>query len=321
MGQERVSKANRFSPFISFSREEWRQLRASTPLLLQEEDLARLHGINERVSLAEVEDIYLPLSRLLNLYVGATQNLYEATHKFLGHTGTKVPYIIGIAGSVAVGKSTTARIVQALLSRWPNHPKVDLVTTDGFLFPNAELERRGIMHRKGFPESYNTRRLIQFLADVKSGKPIVEAPVYSHLAYDIVPTEKIVVRQPDIVILEGLNVLQTSAASHAQRPMNIFVSDFFDFSIYVDAPENLIREWYITRFFTLRQTAFRNPESYFHRYASLTDVEAEATASRIWEEINAKNLRENILPTKPRAQLILHKGEGHQVQEVQLRKI
>lgn len=310
-----------FSPYIRFGREEWRQLRASTPLPLTEPELIALHGINEKVSLPEVEEIYLPLSRLLNLYVGATQNLYKATHAFLGHLGNKVPYIIGIAGSVAVGKSTTARIIQALLSRWPNHPKVDLVTTDGFLYPNAILEERGILHRKGFPESYDTRRLIHFLADVKSGHPEVIAPVYSHLSYDIVPNENITVRQPDIVIIEGINVLQTVKSPRGGRPINVFVSDFFDFSIYVDAPEQLIRHWYIERFQTLRQTAFRDEASYFHRYSSLTEEEASKTASCIWEDINAKNLRENILPTKQRAQLILQKGEHHRVDSVSLRKI
>ncbi|WP_157071008.1 type I pantothenate kinase [Alicyclobacillus acidiphilus] len=316
-----VSNGRKFSPYIKFTRDEWRNLRASTPLLLEESDLAALHGLNERVSLTEVEEIYLPLSRLLNLYVGATQKLYQATHDFLGHTGSKVPYIIGIAGSVAVGKSTTARIIQALLARWPDHPKVDLVTTDGFLYPNAELERRGIMHRKGFPESYDLRRLIHFLADVKSGMPEVTAPVYSHLTYDIVPSQVISIRQPDIVILEGLNVLQTKSSGKHGKSLNINVSDFFDFSIYVDAPERTIREWYISRFFTLRETAFRDEKSYFHRYATLSDEEAEATASRIWEEINAKNLRENILPTKQRADLILEKGDEHRVTGVQLRKI
>lgn len=311
----------RFSPYIKYSRDEWRHLRDATPLPLTERELSDLHGINERVSLTEVEDIYLPLSRLLNLYVGATQNLYKASHDFLGHLGGKVPYIIGIAGSVAVGKSTTARIIQALMSRWPNHPKVDLVTTDGFLYPNRELDKRGILHRKGFPESYDARRLIHFLADVKSGKPEVIAPVYSHLSYDIVPTESVVVKQPDIVILEGLNVLQTTKSARGDKPMNVFVSDFFDFSIYVDAPERLIRQWYIERFLTLRVTAFRDELSYFHRFASLTDEEAVQTATKIWEDINAKNLRENIYPTKQRAQLILQKSENHFIEEVQLRKI
>ncbi|MFB5188848.1 type I pantothenate kinase [Alicyclobacillus fastidiosus] len=310
-----------FSPYITFSRDEWRNLREATPLTLTEAELETLHGLNEQVSLTEVEEIYLPLTRLLNMYVGATQNLYQASHRFLGYAGEKVPYIIGIAGSVAVGKSTTARIIQALLSRWPNHPKVDLVTTDGFLYPNRELERRGIMHRKGFPESYDTRKLIHFLADVKSGKPEVTAPVYSHLTYDIVPSEQIVVRRPDIVILEGVNVLQTSRSTSGNRPMNVFVSDFFDFSIYVDAQESFIRGWYVERFQKLRETAFRDTKSYFHRYAILTEEEANETALRIWEDINAKNLKENILPTKQRADLILQKGDHHMVERVHLRKI
>lgn len=319
---QKVDTNRSFSPYITFSREEWRNLRAATPLPLTEAELIQLHGLNERFSLSEVEDIYLPLSRLLNLYVGATQNLSKVTHAFLGHLGAKVPYIIGIAGSVAVGKSTTSRIIQALLSRWPNHPKVDLVTTDGFLLPNRELERRGIMHRKGFPESYDTRRLIHFLADVKSGKPEVIAPVYSHLTYDIVPEEQIVVRQPDIVILEGVNVLQTPrSGSGSRRVQNVFVSDFFDFSIYVDAEERFIREWYIERFLTLRETAFRNTKSYFHRFSRLTVAEASEMGERIWEEINAKNLKENILPTKARAQLILKKGDQHMVEQVQLRRL
>ncbi|MCL6598509.1 MAG: type I pantothenate kinase [Alicyclobacillus macrosporangiidus] len=311
----------RFSPYITFSREEWRHLRDSTPLPLTEAELEQLRGINERVSMDEVADIYLPLSRLLNLYVAATQNLYQATNTFLGHLEAKVPYIIGIAGSVAVGKSTTARIIQALLARWPNHPKVDLVTTDGFLYPNRVLEERGLMKRKGFPESYDVRRLIQFVADVKSGKPEVLAPVYSHLTYDIVPGEFIRIRQPDIMILEGLNVLQTNPDSGRKRAPQVFVSDFFDFSIYVDAKEEHIKRWYVERFQTLRETAFRDEKSYFRRYADLTAEEAERTALSIWEEINAVNLRENIAPTRNRAHLILEKAEDHTVRQVLLRKL
>ncbi|MCL6593061.1 MAG: type I pantothenate kinase [Alicyclobacillus sp.] len=311
----------KFSPYLTFSREEWRHLRASTPLPLTEAELTELHGINEKVSIDEVEDIYLPLSRLLNLYVAATQNLYQATNTFLGHTENKVPYIIGIAGSVAVGKSTTARIIRALLARWPNHPKVDLVTTDGFLYPNRVLEERGLMKRKGFPESYDVRRLIQFVADVKSGKPEVWAPVYSHLYYDIVPGEYVKVCQPDIVILEGLNVLQTQGEVGRKRAPLVFVSDFFDFSIYVDACETDIKQWYIDRFLTLRDTAFRDERSYFRRYAELTEEEAIQTAHQIWEEINAVNLRENIAPTRNRAQLILEKARDHSVQKVYLRKL
>jgi len=308
------------SPYIDLTREEWSQLRNSTPLTLTEDDLASLRGLNEQVSLCEVEEIYLPLSRLLNLYVDATQKLHKATHTFLGNSTEKVPYVIGVAGSVAVGKSTTARILQALLARWPNHPKVDLVTTDGFLFPNAVLETRHLMKRKGFPESYDRRRLVKFVADVKSGAYEVSAPVYSHLAYDILPGQQQVVRKPDIMILEGLNVLQTGVG-RAENYTPVFVSDYFDFSIYVDADEGHVRQWYVERFLTLRRTAFRDPASYFHRYAVLSDAEARERALSIWNEINGVNLIENILPTRTRAFLILEKGADHSVRNVKLRKL
>jgi type I pantothenate kinase len=308
------------SPYLDLTREEWSRLRNSTPLTLTEDDLAKLRGINEEVSLREVEDIYLPLSRLLNLYVDATQKLHKATHTFLGNSTEKVPYVIGVAGSVAVGKSTTARILQALLARWPNHPKVDLVTTDGFLLPNAVLEARGLMKRKGFPESYDRRRLVKFVADVKSGAGEVTAPVYSHLAYDILSGRRQVVRKPDIIILEGLNVLQTGVG-RAENYTPVFVSDYFDFSIYVDADEEHIRQWYVERFLTLRRTAFRDPASYFHRYAVLSDEGAREKALSIWNEINAVNLKENILPTRTRAFLILEKGADHSVRSVKLRKL
>ena len=307
-------------PYITFSRDEWAQRRADTPLTLSEADLAQLRGINERVSLDEVVEIYLPLSRLLNLYVAATQELYRATATFLGNHDPKVPYVIGMAGSVAVGKSTTARILQSLLSRWPNHPRVDLVTTDGFLHPNQVLQARGLMQRKGFPESYDVRTLIQFVSDVKAGLPKVQAPVYSHLRYDIVPGEFQVVDQPHIMIVEGLNVLQPGESVPGQKP-RVFVSDFFDFTIYVDAKVEEIRTWYIERFLTLRDTAFRHPASYFHRYSSLADTQARERASTIWREINEVNLVENILPTRERAHLILEKGHDHMVQRVKLRKL
>jgi type I pantothenate kinase len=306
--------------FLNFTHEAWGHLRADTPLTLSEADLAQLRGINERVSLAEVVEIYLPLSRLVNLYVAATQELYRATATFLGSQVPKVPYVIGMAGSVAVGKSTTARILQALLARWPAHPKVDLVTTDGFLYPNQALEERGLMHRKGFPESYNLRALMQFVSDVKAGLPTVKAPVYSHLSYDILPDQFLEVDQPDIMIVEGLTVLQTGDGGLEHKP-RLFVSDFFDFTIYVDAQVEDIREWYIARFLTLRDTAFRNPASYFHRYASLSDQQARERASTIWKDINEVNLLENILPTRERADLILEKGRDHSVQRVKLRKL
>ena len=308
------------SRFIEFTRAEWARLRASTPLPLTESQLRGLVGLNERVSLSEVADIYLPLSRLLNLYVGATQKLHDATATFLGSATPKVPFVIGVAGSVAVGKSTTSRILQALLAHWPNHPQVDLITTDGFLLPQRELERRGLMQRKGFPESYDVRRLVRFMADVKAGVPEVAAPVYSHLAYDIVPGEYQVVRQPDIVIVEGLNVLQTGGG-RAERRRTMFVSDFFDFSIYVDANEADIEQWYVERFLTLRDTVFQNPSSYFHKYAAAPREEAVAAARTLWETINLANLRQNVLPTRERATLILEKGRDHAVRRVKLRKL
>jgi type I pantothenate kinase len=308
------------SRFVEFSRAEWARLRAATPLPLTEPQLKALVSLNERMSLDEVADIYLPLSRLLNLYVAATQNLRTATATFLGSERSRVPFVIGVAGSVAVGKSTASRLLQALLSRWPSHPQVDLITTDGFLLPLTTLEARGLIHRKGFPESYDVRRLVHFMAELKSGVPEVQAPVYSHLHYDIVPGEYQVVRRPDIVIVEGLNVLQTGTG-RAGRPMPLFVSDFFDFSIYVDATENDIEQWYVERFQALRDTVFRNTSSYFHRYSALTAAESVETARRLWTSINLTNLRENILPTRERAHLILEKGRDHAVRRVRLRKL
>jgi type I pantothenate kinase len=315
--------------YLDFDRVSWARLRAATPLTLSEDDLVELQGINERVSLREVEAVYLPLSRFLNLHVAATQTLHTATDTFLGSLPAPVPYVIGIAGSVAVGKSTCARILQALLSRWPAHPRVDLVTTDGFLFPNQELEARGLLGRKGFPESYDVRRLVEFMGDVKAAQSAVHAPVYSHQAYDIVPGEFQVVSRPDIVIVEGLNVLQTGdggrpgaeAVSRARESgrARVFVSDFFDFSIYMDAREGDLERWYIERFLTLRDTVFQDPRSYFHRYAGITRDEAAATARRIWETINGINLRDNISPTRDRARLILEKGPDHAIERVRLR--
>ena len=304
------------APYLDFDRGAWAALRSSTPLTLTEADLAELQGLNERVSLEEVETIYLPVSRLLNLHVAATQNLHKASDTFLGSAPARTPYVIGVAGSVAVGKSTFARILRALLARWPDHPRVDLVTTDGFLWPNRVLEGRGLLGRKGFPESYDARSIIQFLTDVKAGAGAVHAPVYSHQSYDIVPGEFQVVDRPDIVIVEGLNVLQRGDG----RPNRVFVSDFFDFSIYIDADENDIEQWYVSRFQALRETVFRDPRSYFHRYASLSDQEAADTALEIWRTINGVNLRDNIQPTRERARLVLEKGGDHAVRRVRLRR-
>lgn len=309
-----------FARFLHFDREEWSRLRAATPLTLSEADLATLQGLTERISLDEVVSIYLPLSRLLNLYVAAAQHLHQVTDAFLGKPAAKVPYIIGIAGSVAVGKSTTARILQALLARWPDHPKVDLITTDGFLYPNAELEARGLMARKGFPESYDLRRLVHFLADIKAGRPRVAAPIYSHQVYDIVPGRQHIVRQPDIVIVEGLNVLQTRDGRPG-RSLRVFVSDFFDFAIYVHAQEADIEAWYVDRFLTLRRAAEQDPEAYFRRFLHHSEDEAVKLARAIWREINGRNLRENIAPTRDRAHLILEKGADHGVQSVWLRRL
>ncbi len=305
------------SPYRHFTRAEWARLRADTPLTLTVDDLGRLQSMNDRISVEEVVAIYLPLSRLLALYVAATQGLFKATQRFLGAEDGKMPYIVAVAGSVAVGKSTTARVLKALMSRWPNTPKVELITTDGFLFPNAVLQRDDLMNRKGFPESYDGAALLRFLSDVKAGKRNVAAPVYSHLSYDVVPGEHIVVDRPDILIVEGLNVLLPSRQGSATP----FVSDFLDFSIYLHADDASLEQWYIERFRRLRETAFRDARSYFRKYADLTDAEAVETARDIWRRINLRNLHENVAPTRARASLVLTKGADHSIQEVALRKL
>jgi type I pantothenate kinase len=307
-------------PHRFFSREEWARLRADTPMTLNAEDIQRLQSLNDPISLDEVVEIYLPLSRLLSLYVAATQGLYDATRTFIGADGSKTPFIIGVAGSVAVGKSTMARVLRALLRRWPNTPKVDLIATDGFLLPNAVLLREGLMERKGFPESYDLPALLAFLSSIKAGKRNVTAPVYSHLTYDIVPGEATTIDNPDILIVEGLNVLQTPRMPRDGRAVP-FVSDFFDFSVYIDADDAIIRQWYVERFLNLRKTAFRDPASYFHRYAAIDDTEAVTVAEGLWNRINLVNLRENIQPTRPRADLILVKEDDHRIRRVALRRL
>ena len=317
MDERSAIETSELSPYRRFSRSEWAALRADTPLTLTIEDLAKLQSINDPISVEEVIAIYLPLSRLLALYVAATQGLFKATQRFLGAEDGKVPYIIGIAGSVAVGKSTTARVLKALLSRWPNTPKVDLVTTDGFLLPNAVLQQEGIMEKKGFPESYDGAALVRFLAQIKAGKQRVTAPVYSHLTYDVVPGEEIVVDRPDILIVEGLNVLLPNKLGR-RTP---FVSDFFDFSVYLHAEDDDLERWYIERFMRLRETAFRDPRSFFKKYADLSDDAARETAHAIWTRTNLRNLHENIEPTRARANLVLTKGPAHRIETVALRKL
>ncbi|NOT72663.1 MAG: type I pantothenate kinase [Hyphomicrobium sp.] len=309
-----------FSPYRAFTREEWARLRADTPMTLKPHELEQLSGVIEELSVDEVEQIYLPMSRLLNLYVAAAQKLHAVSLEFLGRKDVKVPFIIGVAGSVAVGKSTTARVLKALLARWPDHPRVDLLTTDGFLFPNAELEKRGLMGRKGFPESFDAERLLQFLGDIKSGVARVTAPVYSHVQYDILPGQNATIEQPDILIIEGLNILQ-AAEMPAGGGAIPFVSDFIDFSIYIDAAPEIIERWYLERFMRLRSTAFRDPGAYFHKYATVSADEAKQMALTLWRTVNFKNLEENILPTRRRAQLILQKAKNHKVQSVALRKL
>lgn len=301
------------SPYLDFDRETWRELRKSMPQVLTENELEELRGIGDRIDLDEVADVYLPLSRLIHMQVTTRQQLTAATEAFLGNPPTHVPFVIGVGGSVAVGKSTTARLLQVLLQRWDSHPKVDLVTTDGFLFPTQTLKERGLMKRKGFPESYDRRALMRFVTDVKSGKPVVKAPLYSHITYDIVKDRYQEVNQPDILILEGLNVLQTSPT--------LTIADLFDFSVYVDARTDDIEQWYIDRFLTLRNTEFRRPNAHFAAYADMDDEQARAQAREIWQSINLPNLVENILPTRVRASLVLKKGSHHLVEKVRMRKI
>jgi len=317
---EAVDEQSEIEAYVDFTRKQWSRLRAATPLTLDEADLQALRGRNEPVALEEVEEVYLPLSRLLNLRFSATRDLHQVTETFLGQLHAHVPYVIGLAGSVAVGKSTIARILQALLMRWPDHPRVDLVTTDGFLYPNTVLEARGLMSRKGFPDSYDVRRLLQFLAELKAGAPVVKAPVYSHLTYDIVEGGEIVLQGPDIVIVEGLNVLQAPVRRGRSEP-TVVVSDFFDFTIYVDAEVEHIEQWYLDRLVVLRETALRDPESFFHFLTQYSEEDTRAFAATIWEEVNAVNLRENIEPTRGRAHLVLEKACDHRVQRVRLRKV
>ncbi|WJY67713.1 Pantothenate kinase [Corynebacterium auris] len=309
---ECMSRAAESSPYVDFPREAWRKRRAAWPQVLTEAEVAQLSGIGENLDLNEVAEIYLPISRLIHLQVLARQKLTAATETFVG-APIHVPYVIGLAGSVAVGKSTTARVLQVLLQRWESHPRVDLVTTDGFLYPSAVLSERKLMGRKGFPESYDRRQLMRFVTEVKSGNHEVLAPVYSHNAYDIIPGEYQVVRQPDILILEGLNVLQTGPT--------LMVSDLFDFSLYVDAATSHIEQWYIDRFLKLRTTAFRQPGAHFARFADLDDEQATKEAREIWQSINLPNLVENILPTRVRASLVLRKGPDHSVEHVRMRKL
>ncbi|MFM2579067.1 type I pantothenate kinase [Vibrio fortis] len=306
------------SPFMSFDRERWSELRNLVPMTLSENDLKELQGINEKLTMEEAVEIYLPLSRLLNLYVAARQNRNSVLQQFLDKDEKAPPFVIGIAGSVAVGKSTTARLLKALLSRWDNHPKVELVTTDGFLYPNEVLQEKGLMGKKGFPESYDIKRLVKFVSDVKACKRNVQAPVYSHLTYNITDEVK-EVDLPDVLIIEGLNVLQ-SGMNYPHEPHRVFISDFLDFSLYVDADSAQIQEWYVNRFMKFREGAFAKPGSYFSHYTLLNDQEAVDKAQNIWKSINGLNLEQNILPTRERAHLILRKGANHMVEEVLLRK-
>ncbi len=308
-----------YSPFRSFTREEWSKLEEHPMFPVSDIDVSQLQALNEPLTIQEIEEIYLPMIRLLQIHITHYRNLHNERDQFFDNPSQRIPYIIGIAGSVAAGKSTTARVLQKLLSMTPETPRVELVTTDGFLYSNTELERKGIFNKKGFPESYDAKRLLSFLADVKSGRDILEAPVYSHLYYDVMPDQIQIIEKPDILIVEGINILQVTINKKSRH--KVFVSDFFDFSIYVDAAEKDLRKWYVERFKKLQETAFRNPESYFHRYASYSEEELVEFANKVWDEINLPNLRQNILPTRFRADLILEKGECHFVRGVRIRKI
>ncbi len=315
-----VTRRMSLSPYQTFSKREWSALRQGMPMTLTHDDLVRLRSLNDPVSLEEISEVYLPLSRLLSLHVEAAQSLYTLRQAFLAKRDAKMPFIIGVAGSVAVGKSTTARVLKAMLARWPSSPKVDLITTDGFLYPNAILRESNLMERKGFPESYDLPRLLEFLTHIKAGRPHVTAPVYSHLVYDVVPGEEVTIDRPDILILEGLNVLQSSRLPRDGKAIP-FVSDFFDFSVYIDAAEEDLQRWYVERFKRLRETAFRDPRSFFRKYAEIPEAEAVDIALGLWDRINLPNLRENIVPTRPRADLILRKGSNHMIDTIMLRKL